>query len=670
MATYNSLYGYIKTSNATITVKKAASTSSNIATVAVLETDTKYIVTKSLTTDYGILWYYIPSLDGWVMGDEVSYYETGLDTTVTNTVSKVSTISPSNSSVDNTSSSATGDALSVDRIVMTTSSNVGVLCGPSLAYQSKGWMDPYTQYTATAKKSGYYYIEELDGWVSADYLSIIEYNEDSLPVVVSYGTSSTLTSDEVEEIQRSIYEEYVNTGYSEEAASDLLVDDLNGIYGIPYQFPASVDMKLDGTSFGRIYAERIIERMPILMMSPGKIAFMKDYSSSDKKSVIEQLLSAGDSTLSEIISKPGKYYTFEYDSTSYWQYVNSMNRTCAVYLGIEDVKVSINGKTGTLGQFNWENASNGKFDSLLVSTEQYTCFYTDASSTKSEDFSNSTTESTIASKVNGYSDLAKEARFILGASTGNKVAFLEEENIGDMEAKIDEIADQYLNGSKIFSDLGKDFAVIAAGGKLIFPEIWSDSEFSQSFDVNLKLRCPCPNLVSWFLDIMVPLNMLIAYVMPRAPYGKNTLGKDFDAISNAYMSPFLVRAFYRGLFNCDMGIVTSLSIQKGSQGSWTLGGLPTEVDVSMTIKDLYNVMVMSSDSQPKTYVTNTCFLNYLANCCGISVNKPDIERSVDLYWQIIKKNVKNKLTHYYFWKNLEQSSKNKMYSFYTKYFGV
>lgn len=579
------------------------------------------------------------------------------------------------------------DMISVDYVVMIKDSQktqVPIRHGPSSNYQISGWLQKNKQYQATAKKSGFYFLKEADGWVYKDYFTILLDKSESEPVTLDPVEQeakaedalkdNTGTSQETDDAQYSIYENvwkmYLNSQYDTSDGSDLLVDDLNGIYGIPYQFPESVDMKLEGTSFGRIYAERIIERIPLLMMSPGKVAFMKDYDKTDKKNVIEQLLSGGeDTTLGQLLKKPGKYYTFEYDSVEYWKYVNSMNMTCATYLGIQDVQVTINGKKGKLGQFNWENASNGKFDSLLISSEQYTCFYTDASSTKSEDFSNSTTESQIASKVNGYSDLAKEARFILGATTGNKVSFLEEDNIGDMMTKIDNIADQYLKGSRIFSDIGKDFAVIAAGGKLIFPEIWSDSEFSQSFDVNIKLRCPCPNLVSWFLDIMVPLNMLVAYVLPRSPYGKDTRGKEFDSVVNGYMSPFLVRAFYRGLFNCDMGIVTSLSVSKGQQGSWTLGGLPTEVDVSMTIKDLYNVMVMSSATQPKTYITNTCFLNYLANCCGISVNKPDIERSVDLYWQIIKKKtIGSKFGAYYFWKNIKQTSKNKLLNIYTNRF--
>lgn len=593
------------------------------------------------------------------------------------------------SDIDSTTKVLPGgdDMITVDYIMTTRSSatgNIPIRNGPSSSYQTSGWLTKNKQYTATAKKSNYYFLKEADGWVYKDYLSIMQDNSESDPITLDPEEQASKAEDalkdntgttaEQDANQYSAYEtvwkEYLNSQYETSDGSDLLIDDLNGIYGIPYQFPESVDMKLDGTNFGRIYAERIIERIPLLMMSPGKVAFMKDFDKTDKKNVIEQLLSGGeDTTLGQLLKKPGKYYTFEYDSVEYWKYVNSMNMTCATYLGIQDVEVSINGKKAKLGNFNWEDASNGKFDSLLISTEQYTCFYTDASSTKNEDFSNSTTESQIASKVNGYSDLAKEARFILGATTGNKVSFLEEDNIGDMMTKIDDIADQYLKGSRIFSDIGKDFAVIAAGGKLIFPEIWSDSEFSQSFDVNIKLRCPCPNLVSWFLDIMVPLNMLVAYVLPRSPYGKDTRGKEFDSVVNGYMSPFLVRAFYRGLFNCDMGIVTSLSVSKGSQGSWTLGGLPTEVDVSMTIKDLYNVMVMSSATQPKTYVTNTCFLNYLANACGISVNKPDIMRSVDLYWQIIKKKtIGSRFGSYYFWKNIKQNAKNKLLNVYTNKF--
>ena len=36
-----------------------------------------------------------------------------------------------------------------------------------------------------------------------------------------------------------------------------------------------------------------------------------------------------------------------------------------------------------------------------------------------------------------------------------------------------------------------------------------------------------------------------------------------------------------------MGLM-SMSLQKGSEGGWTVDGLPTTVDVSIEIKDLYS----------------------------------------------------------------------------------
>lgn len=80
-----------------------------------------------------------------------------------------------------------------------------------------------------------------------------------------------------------------------------------------------------------------------------------------------------------------------------------------------------------------------------------------------------------------------------------------------------------------------------------------------------------------------------------------------------------------------MGIVTDLNLSLGKEGSWTLDGLPSEVDVDMTIKDLYNVMAMTPSDQTTEFLNNTMFLNFLASSCGVSINKPDLERSVDLY---------------------------------------
>src|SRR5699024_7465962 len=111
-----------------------------------------------------------------------------------------------------------------------------------------------------------------------------------------------------------------------------------------------------------------------------------------------------------------------------------------------------------------------------------------------------------------------------------------------------------------------------------------DSDFSNSYDISIKLRTPDGDKLSWFLNIYVPLAHLICLTAPR---------EASDAGPNGYISPFLVRGFYKGLFNCDMGIITNLSITRGREKAWTLDGLPTEVDVSMELKDLYKMLAIT-----------------------------------------------------------------------------
>lgn len=122
------------------------------------------------------------------------------------------------------------------------------------------------------------------------------------------------------------------------------------------------------------------------------------------------------------------------------------------------------------------------------------------------------------------------------------------------------------------------------------------------------------------------------------------------------------------MWNCDMGIITDLSLSLGKEGSWTLDGLPSEVDVDMTIKDLYNVMAMTPSDQTSEFLNNTTFLNFLASSCGVSINKPDFERSIDLYLMLKKNYWSDRLTGYSFWQKATQGIQNKLYNLYTGVF--
>lgn len=69
---------------------------------------------------------------------------------------------------------------------------------------------------------------------------------------------------------------------------------VRGIYGMPYQYMPLVDPKLsDGTTtgnYGRLYSERILERMPLLVVSPGIPVYMPNYSGDARQNVLTALI--------------------------------------------------------------------------------------------------------------------------------------------------------------------------------------------------------------------------------------------------------------------------------------------------------------------------------------------------------------------------------------------
>ena len=75
-----------------------------------------------------------------------------------------------------------------------------------------------------------------------------------------------------------------------------------------------------------------------------------------------------------------------------------------------------------------------------------------------------------------------------------------------------------------------------------------------------------------------------------------------------------------------MGIITDLSATRGQTCEWNDDGLPTQIDISLTIEDLYSALAMTDCSQWSgnisnnwDLVTNTEFMDFLANLGGLNV---------------------------------------------------
>ena len=388
-------------------------------------------------------------------------------------------------------------------------------------------------------------------------------------------TDTTTTEEEPDKENHKYINDYINSSNTSNSSSaSTFLTNVRGIHGLPYQFLPSADRRLGDSNFGRKYSERIIAKMPLLLLTPGTPKFMASYSEKDKSNLLSYITKnySKDSNIIDDLVNSGnngdsKFYSFQFAYKEYYDCVNPMLQRIARFLNIHDM--TIDGKK--LDSYSWENYANEAFKGFTSNRESI-AFYVDSETQISESFSNDTGESTLAQTVNGLSEMGREIQFLLGGAAGVEFDALKEENRGEVLADFDAFADKYVKliPKNLMNKLSNGFLTVASGGKMIFPEIWQDSTFSRSYNISLKLSTPEADNFSWFMNIAVPLIHLICLVAPRQ------LG------ANGYQSPFLVRGYYKGFFNCDMGIITNMDIQKGDKGKWTTNGLPTVVDVDFT----------------------------------------------------------------------------------------
>lgn len=168
--------------------------------------------------------------------------------------------------------------------------------------------------------------------------------------------------------------------------------------------------------------------------------------------------------------------------------------------------------------------------------------------------------------------------------------------------------------------IGGTIAYMASGnGYFDLPKQWSGSAgMSRSLSFNMKLRAKTGgDNVSIFQSIMIPLTGLMAAALPRA-VGDST-----------YTSPFLVRAFCKGMFAIPAGIISTLSITRGAgEFGWSLSMLPTVVDVSFTIEDLSPMLFLSmangggiTNAIGQAFTNNSKMHEYINTLVGIGAKE-------------------------------------------------
>ena len=116
-----------------------------------------------------------------------------------------------------------------------------------------------------------------------------------------------------------------------------------------------------------------------------------------------------------------------------------------------------------------------------------------------------------------------------------------------------------------------------------------------------------------------------------------------------------------------MGIITDMSVTKGEECRWTREGIPTSINVSIEIKDLYSAMSITPSTISNfkyDTMSNTALMDYIATLCGVNIQRPEIGRITEM-WMV---NIGNKITDIVpnLWGGIEDKVQNIIMNFYNK----
>ena len=307
-------------------------------------------------------------------------------------------------------------------------------------------------------------------------------------------------------------------------------------------------------------------------------------------------------------------------------------------------------KTGSISMLNDndENIPNG--DSLkegkLQPEELFIPFGMCKGVSVSESFSNSMGEHPLLNEYNTQYETSNERLITQGfnMTTASNISeqvsgimsgvqFKDDNGdvgVGSVLSGAAQMGFNYLSkniGKMSNSELGM---VAAGAGRFILPEIWTNSTFDRNYNITFKFRSPYGHRLSIFENTMVPLLFLIALTAPRA------VGL------SSYTNPFYVKAFSKGLFSCDLGMITSLSISRGEdKNDRTYDGFFRTVTASVSIKDMLPTMQLGLDAGHwgLTHSANSGMTAYMCNLAGVDfIERANLYRDAEQIFQKLRTN--------------------------------
>ena len=299
----------------------------------------------------------------------------------------------------------------------------------------------------------------------------------------------------------------------------------------------------------------------------------------------------------------------------------------SVFLGSNTAVVDENGEINTdsgstkteilFDGYETDNDESTKTIEELLRDVNIVQFYVDPDSGVSENMSNSSEPSAFKSLFDTGSGAIKELQFIAGTADSDT-----EELLTSFATKAGDMLSGLTSYNGFGSPLARIFGLggnVLKGENIIMPDIYTSSSYTKSYSLTIVLKNLYGNRYGYYMEVLVPILHLMALSFPS------------QASANTYKAPPIIKAFIPGVFSCNLGLVSGISIDKSvSNESWTVDGLPNEVTVRLDIADLYSDLTISPSTHPLLFANNSSLIDYLSVSCGLDVMRPNFKKKLSM----------------------------------------
>lgn len=474
----------------------------------------------------------------------------------------------------------------------------------------------------------------------------------------------------------------------------------------PFQFNPNDDVRsnLSFPEFGRVFNEKINANYPIVVFEVGRIEYNMGHilsntilDSNDNDSGLASRIRGGKGGIGNLVTFPvavvgsvlktswhvvtypiskltglKKFAKFRVDTALFAKYFNDMAQTLAGILGLLE---PIDSQDPVLANLEAkEGDSNSAFlDSIENISSIFTNKTPDKDSAKGNQFDPS-------GEVSGGSYAGIRRRLFLetvipgalGTAEADYIPFLVGKDISineslsnstqtnplaeNLNAAASEANAAKLNNYKVSSDnpiagitdqfknriehmmrtvaAGNVSTVVSGEGRVVLPELWQDSNFSRTVSMNFTFTSPYGHNLAIFENTYIPFLLLFCMTMPR------------QLSTKTFTNPFFVRVNMKGLFTIPMGIIESMTIERGEdKNNWTSEGIPRTIKCSVSVKDLTPVLMMSMTRGRflAFFQSNDGFSSYINTIGGLSLkDQRNLGKRADRWWKLITERARSR----------------------------